>query len=175
MLVCRKGQATSDRSAAIEFLSRRAEALPVASQKQIAANRENAKRSTGPRTRAGKKRSSKNSRKHGLSLELDEILADEAAQLARAISATIGVDPIHCGDFARAGVAVERVRRVKTRLICHPDLMTNPAVTRNLLSLKRYELRATAALRRASKNCRAVGGLNNPLPTCDKPDRGVLR
>ena len=36
------------------------------SQKQIRANRENAKKSTGPRTEAGKKRSSQNARKHGI-------------------------------------------------------------------------------------------------------------
>ena len=36
------------------------------SDKQLAANRENAKRSTGPRTPEGKSRASQNSRKHGL-------------------------------------------------------------------------------------------------------------
>ena len=35
-------------------------------QKQVRANRENAKRSTGPRTRSGKGRSSQNSIRHGL-------------------------------------------------------------------------------------------------------------
>lgn len=136
----------------------------MATQKQISANRENAKRSTGPRTRAGKKQSSKNSLKHGLSLGLNEALVDEAAQLARVISITTTADPIFCGDFARAGVAVERVRRVKTQLIARPDLMTNPAVIKNLLSLKRYELRAKASLRRALKNCRGSGGeLEEPL------------
>ena len=38
----------------------------MATKKQTAANRENAKRSTGPRTQAGKSRSSMNSRKHAL-------------------------------------------------------------------------------------------------------------
>lgn len=38
----------------------------MATKKQIAANRDNAKRSTGPRTQAGKSRSSINSRKHAL-------------------------------------------------------------------------------------------------------------
>src|SRR3569623_47950 len=35
------------------------------SEKRLAANRENAKRSTGPRTQAGKERSSRNAVKHG--------------------------------------------------------------------------------------------------------------
>lgn len=146
----------------------------MATQKQISANRENAKRSTGPRTRAGKKRSSENSLKHGLSLGLNDALVGEAAQLARAISITTTADPVHCNDFARAGVAFERVRRVKTQLISHPDLMTNPAVIKNLLSLKRYELRATASLRRASKNCRHSGDeLREPLYGPKKPDHSV--
>ena len=40
-------------------------------QKQAKANRENAKQSTGPRTRSGKGRSSQNSIKHGLNQALD--------------------------------------------------------------------------------------------------------
>lgn len=40
-------------------------------QKQTKANRENAKQSTGPRTRSGKSRSSQNSIKHGLNQTLD--------------------------------------------------------------------------------------------------------
>ena len=39
----------------------------MASEKQIAANRANAKRSTGPKTAAGKLRSSRNAFRHGLS------------------------------------------------------------------------------------------------------------
>ena len=40
-------------------------------QKQTKANRENAKKSTGPRTRSGKGRSSQNSIRHGLNQALD--------------------------------------------------------------------------------------------------------
>jgi hypothetical protein len=42
----------------------------MATEKQIAANRANAKRSTGPKTAAGRARSSRNAYRHGLSLEL---------------------------------------------------------------------------------------------------------
>jgi hypothetical protein len=44
----------------------RSEGEALASKKQIAANRKNAKRSTGPRTGAGKARSAMNSTRHGL-------------------------------------------------------------------------------------------------------------
>ena len=45
----------------------------MASEKQIAANRANAKRSTGPKTAAGKLRSSRNAFRHGLSGPLPSI------------------------------------------------------------------------------------------------------
>ncbi len=48
----------------------------MASQKQIKANRENAKKSTGPRTNSGKTRTAKNALKHGL-LAQDAVLPGE--------------------------------------------------------------------------------------------------
>ena len=48
----------------------------MASEKQIKANRENAKKSTGPRTNSGKSRTSKNALKHGL-LAQDAVLPGE--------------------------------------------------------------------------------------------------
>ena len=41
--------------------------LTMASQKQIEANRRNARKSTGPRSASGKKRASRNAFSHGLS------------------------------------------------------------------------------------------------------------
>jgi hypothetical protein len=49
----------------------------MASKKQIAANRRNAKKSTGPRTKTGKKRASRNPLKHGLRA-LDVLTPDES-------------------------------------------------------------------------------------------------
>ena len=48
----------------------------MATKKQIAANRKNAKKSTGPKTAKGKARSSRNALKHGL-LSRQVVLADE--------------------------------------------------------------------------------------------------
>ena len=47
---------------------RKSKSPQVLSEKQIAANRQNAKKSTGPRTISGKQRASRNSFRHGLSL-----------------------------------------------------------------------------------------------------------
>ena len=48
----------------------------MATEKQLQANRENARKSTGPRTEAGKARSRLNSRKHGLTARL-LVIGDE--------------------------------------------------------------------------------------------------
>lgn len=49
----------------------------MASKRQIAANKANAKRSTGPRTAAGKMRSRRNSLTHGLTCKTVAVLFDE--------------------------------------------------------------------------------------------------
>jgi len=60
----------------------------MASDKQIAANRRNAMRSTGPRTRSGKARSRANSLRHGLlsKVLVDPALVNETDRLARRIA-----------------------------------------------------------------------------------------
>ena len=62
----------------------------MATEKQIAANRQNAKRSTGPRTDDGKRRSRRNAMRHGLTAEtVIDVLEDPAGYkaLQRAIYA----------------------------------------------------------------------------------------
>jgi hypothetical protein len=50
----------------------------MATEKQLQANRANAQKSTGPRTRAGKARSRHNSKKHGLSANMLIIVGEQA-------------------------------------------------------------------------------------------------
>ena len=60
----------------------------MTSQRKITTNRSNALRSSGPRTADGKRRASRNSRKHGVAAALSGRLpagAAEVEQLARAI------------------------------------------------------------------------------------------
>jgi hypothetical protein len=54
----------------------------MATDKQIAANRLNAKNSTGPRTDVGKRRSRRNAARHGLTAETIAVLEDPAAYKA---------------------------------------------------------------------------------------------
>ena len=59
----------------------------MTSERKIAANRENAKRSTGPRTREGKSRASSNSLRHGLAVVNFAAvgLAEKVERIAKAI------------------------------------------------------------------------------------------
>jgi len=62
----------------------------MATEKQVAANRQNAKNSTGPRTEAGKRRSRRNALRHGLTAETVIGVHEDAAAyraLQRAVSA----------------------------------------------------------------------------------------
>jgi hypothetical protein len=94
--------------------------LTVASKEQIAANRLNARKSTGPRSSAGKKRAAHNAYRHGLSLSSSSAaLAQHVEKLAFRIAGSTQ-DEIAL-DLARAAAAamldLERVRRVKLALI----------------------------------------------------------
>ena len=55
----------------------------MTSNRQIEANRGNAKRSSGPRTEAGKKRSSRNSLRHGLARPMTSGSDYEVRAMAR--------------------------------------------------------------------------------------------
>jgi hypothetical protein len=89
--------------------------------KQAAANRRNARRSSGPRSSAGKQRVSHNARRHGLSISItaDRAFGEQIEQLAREIA---GGTPSQLRlECARAVAAAEldlaRVRQAKVALI----------------------------------------------------------
>jgi hypothetical protein len=94
--------------------------LIVASERQIAANRRNAGKSTGPRSPTGKMRASRNAYRHGLTLSLSGAeLTERVKELARMIagdSSDWGVLE-HARTAAEAELELARVRRVKLALI----------------------------------------------------------
>ena len=63
----------------------------MTTEKQIAANRENAKKSTGPRTADGKRKSRRNAVRHGLTAETVIDVLEEAADY-EALAAAINAD-----------------------------------------------------------------------------------
>jgi hypothetical protein len=100
--------------------------LIVASQRQIAANRRNAHKSTGPRSRAGKKRASRNAYRHGLtsSITSSAALAKQLEKLAREIARDAGGGDTedatileHARAVAHAELDLARVRRAKIAVI----------------------------------------------------------
>jgi hypothetical protein len=93
----------------------------MASAAQLAANRANARRSTGPRSRRGKIRSSVNALRHGLSVSVyaDPGLSQEVESLARRI-ADQNAGLLHLTrPIAEAQVDLRRVRKVRSQLITH--------------------------------------------------------
>jgi hypothetical protein len=90
-------------------------------QLQLQANRANARRSTGPRSRAGKWRSAHNAHRHGLSLPVwaDPALSAEAEALALELAGPAA--SLELQQSARiaalAHIDVDRVRRTRHSLI----------------------------------------------------------
>jgi hypothetical protein len=97
--------------------------VTVASDQQIAANRRNARRSTGPRSGGGKKRVGRNAYRHGLSLRISSIstFTTEVERLARKIAGDTEHEIIHerARDVAEAQLDLARVQRAMIALIEH--------------------------------------------------------
>ncbi|MBV8419676.1 MAG: hypothetical protein JOZ26_06665 [Hyphomicrobiales bacterium] len=93
----------------------------MASERQIAANRRNARKSTGPRSGAGKNRASRNAYRHGLTLSITSTAA-VAKQLDNLVREIAGdsKDAIvleRARAIAHAELDLARVRRAKVALI----------------------------------------------------------
>src|SRR5262245_52515446 len=95
--------------------------MKMASEKQIAANRRNARKSTGPRSRAGKGRASQNAYRHGLNLSIASSaeFANRLDGLARKIAGNTKDATIleRARTVAEAHLDLTRVRRTKVALI----------------------------------------------------------
>jgi hypothetical protein len=95
--------------------------LTVATAWQIAANRLNARKSTGPRSSAAKKRTSRNAYRHGLTLNptSSAVFAKRLDKLARNIVGDSKDEIIlaHARAAAQAELDLARVRQVKSALI----------------------------------------------------------
>ena len=116
----------------------------MATDRQIAANRRNARRSTGPRSRAGRKRSSRNSFRHSLAagvVNAERIKYIE--RLARKIAgATTDIVALECARaIAQAEFDLAQIRRVKVALISRVMAfgeVENSATFQSLGEIKRF-------------------------------------
>jgi hypothetical protein len=126
----------------------------MATAKQLAANRENAKRSTGPRTAAGKFTSSRNALRHGLSLpqEMDAETLAALEGLTSEIENDIDNGSTDAAEEAAAAVLdLTRIRQIRRAMLATMNLKTATLEQlRRLMALDRYERRAMTRRRRAS-------------------------
>jgi hypothetical protein len=101
----------------------------MASDRQIAANRRNARRSTGPHSRGGKQRAGRNSSRQELSISSSASCAAEAERLAREIAGDTNNAIIleRARAVAYAELNLARVQRAKIALI-----ERNRAIPRNI-------------------------------------------
>jgi len=92
----------------------------MANERQIAANRRNAQKSTGPKTASGIKRASKNAYRHGLSLPMSSIGSEaQLKDLSRQFAGDASDAEIlaQAETAANAHLDLERVRKAKTAMI----------------------------------------------------------
>jgi hypothetical protein len=93
----------------------------MATEKQIAANRRNARRSSGPRSGEGKRRSRQNAYRHGLSAGVNphvESIKDIEALARKIAGNSTDVVVLECArTMAQAEFDLARIRRLKVALV----------------------------------------------------------
>ena len=141
----------------------------MATDRARAANRRNARASTGPRTEAGKTRSSQNARKHGLSATgTDQEMEAEVSRLAALIASELPaeervIEAAHA--IAAAHGHLQRVRSLKTEMMRgelamdpgesapgQPASPPPPELLQQLEQLERYERRALSRRKSAVRH-----------------------
>jgi hypothetical protein len=131
----------------------------MASNRQIGANRSNAQKSTGPRSKAGKEASRRNALRHGLAIAVgnDPTFSDSIEKLAKALSGSKQM-PNNDGNAREAAEAMLELSRIgKIRGYLFEKLYaTGPVdaaglaeLNTNLAKLERYERRAFSRRKRA--------------------------
>ena len=129
------------------------------SDRKITANRNNAKKSTGPRSVAGREAARRNARRHGLAVAIggDPAFQGDIEKLAKALSLSSGTQQVseHAREAAEAELDLKRIRKVRAFLFetlyfadtAAPDGITD--LNSKLAKLERYERRAFSRRRRA--------------------------
>ena len=131
----------------------------MTSERKIAANRNNAKKSTGPRSSAGRAVSRRNALRHGLAASIgnDPAFGDDVEDLAKALSSTSGLQSVSgvAREAAEAQFDLSRIRKIRACLYetiyfvdgAAPDRLAQ--LNDKLAKLERYERRAFSRRKRA--------------------------
>ena len=127
----------------------------MASEKQIEANRANARSITGHKTSLPKIKSSRNSFRHGLSgpLPLHLVASSKVDEIARALT----TEDVWASDaaikFAKAHVELLHIRAVRAQMLLGVDLASaTAALVKRVVALDRYERYAHTKRRQAASN-----------------------
>ena len=116
----------------------------MATEKQIAANRANAQKSTGPKSAAGRLKSSRNAFRHGLScpLPLDPAMSAKVEAIAQALIGEGASEEqvTSAAEFAQAQLELLRIRAIRAEMMRDTDLkLGSTQDLRRLVALDRYE------------------------------------
>ena len=134
----------------------------MATQRQIEANRQNAAKSSGPRTLAGKSRSSRNAIKHGLAIPL--AYDQKSAQRTALLTATLKkyFSAVSAQQMISIDLDLERVRRVQTEaretlnISAHGRAPELEQVIAKATRIDRYEVRAISRRKRLMREIKNV-------------------
>jgi hypothetical protein len=146
----------------------------MTSAKAIAANRRNARRCTGPRTAAGKRKAAGNALQHGVlaSLDGDPTMSIAAARIAAALAGPHASPRLRAlvVPIAEAQADLLRIRSARARMIDLAEASLTAGVEREsaaiaqslptLVQLDRYERSAMRRRHRAMRElrkCFAIG------------------
>ncbi len=132
----------------------------MTSQRKIAANRSNSRRSSGPRTAEGKRKASGNSRKHGWAAlaqrlptaspdieQLAKALCGDAQDAALLAQARI----VATNDLMRRVMQLQKLRRVETLLAEVDEPAAVELASPEIDRLERYETRVWTQQKRAMR------------------------
>jgi len=130
----------------------------MASDQQLAANRRNVRKSTGPASDSGKRTSRVNALRHGLATRLDRdpILSVEAEKMADIFSRARGgpIGALNVRDAAEAEIHLLRIGKIRVSIYATfyrsaRSLEDLTQLNEELRKLDRYERRAYSRRRRA--------------------------
>jgi hypothetical protein len=133
----------------------------MASDRQLAANRRNAKKSTGPASESGKRRSRVNAFRHGLAINIgcDPLLQADVEKLAEILSQARNesVITLNAQDAAQAEIDLLRISKIRVSIyaVFHASAKSLQDLTQlneELRKLERYERRAFSRRRRALRS-----------------------
>jgi hypothetical protein len=130
----------------------------MASARQIAANRKNAQKSTGPSSTAGRRQAAKNALRHGLA-SVDSSCSREIEEIARLLSSeTNQANPTFASfEAAHAQMTLLRVKKAKAVIFdrffkSDRSLEETIRLNAELRKIERYEKRAFSRRKRTLQN-----------------------